>query len=334
MTEVLGIDSVESWNEFLSGQVLLSFGILLGIVVTVCSGALIAVLTANVDGDDAAAYSALILVILACTISINDIRLHMKHYNSPMVQKHVCRMLLMVPIYSIQSWLSLRFYEVSLLFETLRDLYEAFVIASFIYYLIALMGGWDKVVNVLLSKPMSMGLHPKWLVCGRDIEWATMGEPLLLKIEQSALQYVVIKVLTTIITISAEAGGIYNEGDWAFDSVYGYVAIVVNFSQFYALYGLGFMYVVTFQELTRPKNWKPLGKFACIKGIVFWTWWQGFFISILQSLGAFTVSLSFKLALRIAITQLFIGHRFLNTRLRMYLTLGQISMSHMVFKTI
>lgn len=289
-TGAFSIDALKSWQNFLSGQVLMSFGILLAIVVTVCSVALIAILAADVDGDDAAAYSSLVLVIIACAISFNDIRLHMTHYNRPKVQKHVCRMLLMVPIYSIQSWLSLRFYEINLLFETFRDLYEAFVISSFIYYLIALIGGWDRVVNVLLKKPAEMGIHPTWLTFGKEVEWAKMGEPLLLKIEQSALQYVIIKVLTTIVTIVAEAGGVYNEGRWAFDSVYAYVAIIVNFSQFYALYGLGFMYVVTYEELTRPKDWRPLGKFACIKGIVFWTWWQGFFISLLQSAGAFTVS--------------------------------------------
>ena len=67
------------------------------------------------------------------------------------------------------------------------------------------------------------------LTFGKEVEWAKMGEPLLLKIEQSALQYVIIKVLTTIVTIVAEAGGVYNEGRWAFDSVYAYVAIIVNF---------------------------------------------------------------------------------------------------------
>jgi len=277
-----------SSTGYFSDQLLKSFGILCVIVVLVCSAALFVEVTTDIERDDAAAYSALVLVVIACAISFHDIRLHLKNYNRPLVQKHVVRMLLMVPIYAAQSWLSLRVYDLRLVFETLRDLYEAFVIATFIYYAIELMGGWVETVKIFLSKPASLGLHPKWLTCGKEIEWAKMGEPLLVKIEYSALQYVVIKVFTTILVIFTEYAGIYNEGNWNLDSAYIYISLIVNFSQCYALYGLGMMYIITFENLSRPKNWRPLGKFACIKGIVFFTWWQGFFINMLQVTGAFT----------------------------------------------
>ena len=46
----------------------------------------------------------------------------------------------MVPIYSIQSWLSLRFHGGRIYIDLLRDLYEAYVIQSFLYYLMELLG--------------------------------------------------------------------------------------------------------------------------------------------------------------------------------------------------
>jgi len=39
------------------------------------------------------------------------------------------------------------------------------------------------------------------------------------------------------------------------------------------------------EELRNPVDWGPLGKFLCIKGVVFFTWWQGILIFYLQSKG-------------------------------------------------
>lgn len=282
-----GKDSILSIRGYFTGQLLLSFGILLGIVVVVCVGAIIAVYGGGVDFDDAAAHSALVMVIVAVLISFNDIRLHYQNNHWPEVQKHVRRILLMVPIYSFQSWLSLKYYEYSLLFDTLRDLYEAFVIASFVYFCIELLGGWDNVCKIFMTKDQEKSYHPAWLCFGKKRQWAELGEPLLGAIEISALQYVVVKVVAAIIIIATEAADVYDEGSLSLQSAYIYVSIMVNFSQMYALYGLGFLYVLVHPELTAPKNWQPLGKFACVKAVIFFTWWQGFFIMLLHSFGAF-----------------------------------------------
>jgi hypothetical protein len=46
-------------------------------------------------------------------------------------QRHYIRILWMVPIYSIESWLALRFNEQKLYLETMREAYEAYVVYSF-----------------------------------------------------------------------------------------------------------------------------------------------------------------------------------------------------------
>mmetsp|Transcript_22095 Transcript_22095/g.33731 ORF Transcript_22095/g.33731 Transcript_22095/m.33731 type:complete len:317 (-) Transcript_22095:260-1210(-) len=228
----------------------------------------------------------LTLITLACIISLSDVYQHIQNYHQPEVQRHVIRLLFMVPIYAIQSWLSLRFIQVTLLFETLRDLYEAFVIISFVYYIINLLGGWDSLVKTLAGKPADYGRHPRYIFFGLISDW-TLGEEFLLSVEKGALQYVVFKVAVTVVICITELAGVYGEGSFDFGKAYIYVAIVQNFSQFWALYCLVMLYQATQEELSSPRDWRPMFKFGCVKGVVFFTWWQGFFIFIIQSLGAF-----------------------------------------------
>lgn len=36
---------------------------------------------------------------------------------------------------------------------------------------------------------------------------------------------------------------------------------------------------------TELEPWRPVGKFACVKAVVFLTWWQAVGIAVLQALG-------------------------------------------------
>ncbi|XP_058003991.1 protein LAZ1-like, partial [Hevea brasiliensis] len=62
---------------------------------------------------------------------------------------------------------------------------------------------------------------------------------------------------------------------------YPYMAVVLNFSQSWALYCLVQFYTATKAHI------KPLYKFLTFKSIVFLTWWQGVAIALLYSLGLF-----------------------------------------------
>lgn len=60
------------------------------------------------------------------------------------------------------------------------------------------------------------------------------------------------------------------------------MAVVLNFSQTWALYCLIQFYTATHDEL---EHIKPLAKFLVFKSIVFLTWWQGVAIALLSTLG-------------------------------------------------
>jgi len=63
---------------------------------------------------------------------------------------------------------------------------------------------------------------------------------------------------------------------------YPYIAVVMNFSQMWALYCLVQFYNVTHERL---QPIQPLAKFISFKAIVFATWWQGVGIAVLCTFG-------------------------------------------------
>uniref|UniRef100_A0A2P2LET0 Protein LAZ1 homolog 1 n=1 Tax=Rhizophora mucronata TaxID=61149 RepID=A0A2P2LET0_RHIMU len=77
---------------------------------------------------------------------------------------------------------------------------------------------------------------------------------------------------------------------------YPYLAIILNFSQTWALYCLVQFYSVIKDKLVPIK---PLAKFLTFKSIVFLTWWQGVAVAFLFSMGAFKGALAQELKTRI-----------------------------------
>lgn len=62
---------------------------------------------------------------------------HLTNFYSPSQQRHLVRILFMVPIYATTSFLSYYFYNEALYFQLIRDCYEAFVISSFFHLLLS-----------------------------------------------------------------------------------------------------------------------------------------------------------------------------------------------------
>ena len=236
--------------------------------------------------DFAAFYSAAAFVVITLVFSFREILSHLYNWYAPDVQKFVVRILFMVPLYSVQSWLSLRFHGPARVYiDTIRDLYEAYVIQSFVYYLIELLGGEERMANILSRKDANLGSHPKFMSKIFIGRW-DMGEEFLLKIKHGVLQYVVVKtVMTLLTTFVLLPSGYYGEGTFSWSSAYIYMTAIMNISVMYALYCLVKLFHAVKEDLRSPVNWHPVGKFLCVKGVVFFTWWQGVGIYFLRSHG-------------------------------------------------
>jgi Organic solute transporter Ostalpha len=88
-------------------------------------------------------YVSELSIIISCLVHVPNadashlqIALHVKHYNAPELQRHVVRIICMVPIYALVSWLSLRFASARRWLSPLRECYESVVLYSFLQYLV------------------------------------------------------------------------------------------------------------------------------------------------------------------------------------------------------
>jgi len=132
----------------------------------------------KVNGTDPhliAWFSAGAFVLLGFPISMCGIIMHLKNYYQPNVQCYVVRILWMVPIYSIESWLCLRFHTWAIYIETLRDFYESYVLYSFFQFLIEVLGGEESLVLMLKDKSPTRGAHIWGL--GYCVKPWIMGQP-------------------------------------------------------------------------------------------------------------------------------------------------------------
>lgn len=221
-------------------------------------------------------FSSAGFVLLTIPISLRLIVQHLTHWNSPNIQKYVVRIIWMIPIYSIESWLALRFKYMAIYLETLRECYEAYVILCFMYYLIALLGGDEhQIILRLKNRPADFGKH-NWPISLFLNSWSS-GTELLQKCKFGVFQYVFIKNMSALVVFTMHSFGVYKDGQFRFDNAFLYQCIISNLSQLWALYCLLLFYWATKEELA---SWRPVGKFLCVKSVVFFTWWQSICIEL------------------------------------------------------
>lgn len=104
-----------------------------------------------------------------------------------------------------------------------------------------------------------------------------------LAIKRGVLQYAWLKPVLAVTTIILKATGVYHEGVLQVSSGYLWVGLLYNVSVTLSLYSLAMFWVCMSQDLA---PFRPVPKFLCVKLIIFASYWQGFFLSILQVLGA------------------------------------------------
>ena len=104
-----------------------------------------------------------------------------------------------------------------------------------------------------------------------------------LSIKRGILQYAWLKPVLGLATIVMKSTHTYQEGYIGLSSGYMWSSIVYNLSVTISLYSLAMFWVCMSEDL---HPFRPVPKFLCVKLIIFASYWQGFFLSILQWLGA------------------------------------------------
>ncbi|KAJ6725073.1 DUF300 FAMILY PROTEIN [Salix viminalis] len=143
--------------------------------------------------------------------------------------------------------------------DSVKECYEALVIAKFL----SLLYSYLKISiskNIVPDEPDTVRLDHRNLVVLKHWTW----------------QFVITRPACSILMIALQMLGIYpNWLSWAF-------TIVLNISVSLALYSLLVFYHVFAKELAPHK---PLAKFLCIKGVVFFCFWQGIVLEMLVLMG-------------------------------------------------
>ncbi|MCO5576697.1 hypothetical protein L7F22_030512 [Adiantum nelumboides] len=218
-------------------------------------------------------------VLLSVLLTIQLIGKHLRHWSNPKEQKAIVVITLMAPLYGIVSLVGLVEIRGSTAFfsflEALKECYEALVIAKFL----ALMYSF---LNISMSK----SIVPDGIK-GRPIHVSfpmTLFVPHTLHLNQQALkllkwwtwQFVIIRPVLSAFMITLQVLGVYK------GLTSTIVTIVLNVSVSLALYALVLFYHAFSKELA-PHS--PLAKFMCVKGIVFFSFWQGVVLEVLVAIG-------------------------------------------------
>lgn len=219
-------------------------------------------------------------VAFAVIVSGMQIGLHLFHYNEPRLQLYMCRILFMVPLYSIQSLLSLSYPEHALFLNSIRDCYEAYVLYYFVKLLIEFLGGQTQILCNFVSKSALSHPWPFSLCC----EKVNLDQSFYRLIIQGIMQFAILKPFTAAVSLALQSFGVYHEGEFSWTAGYGYVALINNFSVSVALYCLYLFYNACEEEL---QPFRPFAKFVCIKSVIFFSFWQSCLFIVLIRLGYF-----------------------------------------------
>ncbi|RFU27050.1 hypothetical protein B7463_g9281, partial [Scytalidium lignicola] len=236
-----------------------------------------------------------IIIAAACSLfamlcSFYLIWMHALHYTKPTEQRHIIRILFMIPVYAAASFLSIYYYWHATYFEVISDCYEAFAIASFFALLCHYIAP-----NLHEQKDYFRGITPKewvmpinWLAkcCGgrdgRGGPWRTprSGLTWFNIIWSGIYQYCFIRVTMTITAVVTQYFGKYCESSNSPLFAHIWVLAIESIAVTIAMYCVIQFYIQVRFDLA---PYKPFLKVVAIKLVIFLSFWQSFVISIMTS---------------------------------------------------
>ncbi|EYE93573.1 OSTA/TMEM184 family protein [Aspergillus ruber CBS 135680] len=214
---------------------------------------------------------------------------HATHYSKPLEQRHIIRILLMIPIYSLVAWLSIYFHKQAVYYGVMGDCYEAFTISAFF----ALMCHY-LAPDLHSQKNYFRGIKPKQWVW--PLNWAQKccgGENGIWRVPRSGLtwfnviwvgvfQYCVLRVLMTIVAVVTQHFDLYCESSLSPAFSHIWVLVVESAAVTIAMYCLIQFYIQIKDDI---KQHRPFLKILSIKLVIFLCFWQSTVISFLYSSG-------------------------------------------------
>jgi hypothetical protein len=179
----------------------------------------------------------------------------------------------MVPVYAIVSCISFGFYEISVYLFVIRDCYEGFVVASFFNLICQYVSPDQESLLRVLSRKESIPLAPP-ICCLRGnpsskyfLSWCKLG----------IFQYVVVRVSTTIISVVLQSLDLYVPESMNPNDGHFWTTSFNGLSMGVAMFTLITFYIAIHHDIL---HYKPVLQFLSVKFVIFFSFWQGFFIKL------------------------------------------------------
>ncbi|KAL8283520.1 hypothetical protein RQP46_005623 [Phenoliferia psychrophenolica] len=256
----------------------------------------------NFKAHDVGWMVAGVFSIVGITASFWLVNKHLSFFYSPAQQRHIVRILFMVPIYAVASFFSYFYYEDALYFQLCRDCYEALVIASFFNLLVSYLSSPGPTDDVPIPPPYKTreernaalndtlrDLHIEhWMFPFGWVKWRAAGggkgegRAFLWYMRIGIGQYVIIRPLSTLISVISQAMGDYCLSSWSPKFLHVYMSVLVSISVSIAMYCVLQLYM-SFKKELRP--YQPMLKFLAVKSVVFLTFWQESALGLLRTVG-------------------------------------------------
>ncbi|GAA5925314.1 OSTA/TMEM184 family protein [Sporobolomyces koalae] len=223
-------------------------------------------------------------------------------FYNPTEQRLIVRILFMPIIYSWCSFFSYYFVHQALYWQLARDCYEAIIVGSFFYLLLSYLSKPRPTAEEPIPQPLETAAQraaqlrssvkhvhiKKWIWPLGFLKWRPArggsgeGESFLWLMRVLVGQYVVVRPLTTLAAVIGEYTGYYCLASWSPKFVHVWASAFITVSVTVAMYCILQLYVVFKDELA---PFDPVLKFAAVKLVVFFTFWQETCLSLLVTIG-------------------------------------------------
>eukprot|EP01084_Bolivina_argentea_P020695 38480_1 len=209
----------------------------------------------------------------AISISFYEIYKHVQFNHNKYIRRYIIRILLMVPVYAIESWFGILYPSSSVYLNALRDIYEAITIFSFYQLLVNTLGGFRSVslslqqsntsqefphmfpfkycckswkfIQIDLNLPIANDnlkeefLSPQLRKTSSIFHYKNpRSNPFFRNCTIGVLQFCFVECICTIIIFILQFIDLYGDGKWDFTNGYPYFVVILSLSQSWAIYCL------------------------------------------------------------------------------------------------
>lgn len=271
--------------------VMFGFSIVCVVLVSLVTGGLAA--TGRIEKEIAGRWVASTCAMWAIILTMYLIWLQVVFYRAPLEQRCIVRILVMVIVYSVDSFCALLWHNQAVWVSACRDSYEAFCIYTFYSLISVWLDGPDNIEKLWRQTAIEQGTVDE--ETGEPVKQMNHLAPFCCwkkNLDRSALrwwsfyvlQYAVINPLLALVTVILwfSKRELYEEGNVAVDNAYPYIAAIRFASVTFAFTALVYFFIATKDYIPEKK---PLGKFVSIKIIVFFSFWQSVGLSALAHFG-------------------------------------------------